>query len=146
MQAMQSTCQNAISSVFIEFLTLRILSLRYMKLIIRILISTLAVLITSYFLPGVHLNNVISAIIVAVVLGCLNAVLKPILILFSLPAVIFTLGLFLVVINTVLILLTDKLIDGFHVDGFWWALLFSVLLSIVTSILNNIQKRDGQAG
>jgi putative membrane protein len=116
-----------------------------MNFIIRLIISTLAVLITSYLLPGVYLDSFSTAIIVAIVLGCLNAVVKPILIFFSLPAVVFTLGLFLLVINTLIILITDNLIQGFRVDGFWRALLFSIVLSIVTSILNAIKRRDEQA-
>jgi putative membrane protein len=99
-------------------------------------------LITSYFSTGVYLDNFLTAIIVAVVLGCLNTIVKPLLILLSLPMVVFTFGLFLIVINTLLILLTDSLIDGFAVQGFWHALFFSVVLSIVTSILNSIKARD----
>jgi putative membrane protein len=116
-----------------------------MDFIIRLIISTLAVLITCYLLPGVYLDSFSAAVIVAVVLGCLNAVVKPLLILFSLPMVVFSFGLFLIVINTLIILLTDKLIDGFRVDGFWHALLFSIVLSIVTSILNAIKRKDEQS-
>ena len=116
-----------------------------MNFLIRLIISTLAVLITAYLLPGVYLDSFTTALMVAIVLGCLNVFVKPILILFALPAVIFTLGLFLVVINTFIILLADKLIDGFSVNGFGWALLFSILLSIVTSILNSIKERDEES-
>ena len=112
--------------------------------IVRLIISTLAVLITAYLLPGVYVENFFTAVIVALVLGVLNALVKPILIFFSLPAVVFTFGLFLVVINTLIILLADQLIDGFRVDGFWRALIFSIVLSIVTGILNSIQRRDEQ--
>ena len=116
-----------------------------MNFLIRLIISTLAVLVTAYILSGVYVENFMTAVIVAIVLGCLNVLIKPLLILFSLPVVLFTFGLFLIVINTLIILLADKLIDGFKVNGFWWALLFSVVLSIVTSILNAIKKRDEQA-
>lgn len=115
-----------------------------MNFIVRLIISTLAVLITSYILPGVYLDSFLTAVILAVVLGCLNVVVKPLLILFSLPMVLFTFGLFLIVINTFIILLADNLIDGFKVDGFWHAFFFSVVLSIVTSILNAIKARDEQ--
>ena len=115
-----------------------------MNSIIRLIISTLAVLITAYLLPGVYVDSFLTAIIVAVVLGCLNAFVKPLLIFFSLPAVIFTFGLFLIIINTLIIVLADKLIDGFRVDGFRRALLFSIVMSIVTSILNAIKRRDEQ--
>ena len=115
-----------------------------MNFLVRLIISTLAVLVTSYILPGVFIDNFFTGIIVAVVLGCLNTLIKPLLILFSLPLVVFSLGLFLIVINTLIILLTDKLVDGFSVGGFWHALLFSIILSLVTSILNAIKKRDEQ--
>jgi putative membrane protein len=116
-----------------------------MNFVIRLIISTLAVLITAYILPGVHVENFMTAVLVAIVLGCLNTFLKPLMILFALPAVVFTFGLFLIVINTFMILLTDRLVDGFSVDGFWKAFLFSVVLSIVSSILNAIKRRDEQA-
>ncbi|TAL63450.1 MAG: phage holin family protein [Bacteroidetes bacterium] len=113
-----------------------------MNLVIQLIISTLAVLVTSYLLPGVYVENFMTAILVAVALGCLNTFLKPILILFALPAVILTFGLFLVVINTLIILLADKLIEGFEVRGFGWALLFSIVMWIVTGIFNAIKTRD----
>lgn len=115
-----------------------------MNFIIRLIISTLAVLITAYLLPGVRVDGFMTAVLIAIVLGCLNAIIKPLLILFSLPLVVFSFGLFLIVINTLIILLTDKLVDGFRVDGFWHALLFSIVLSMVTSILNAVKKRDEQ--
>ncbi|MBI4931785.1 MAG: phage holin family protein [Bacteroidetes bacterium] len=116
-----------------------------MNFLIRLIISTLAVLVTAYILPGVYVDSFVTAVIVAFVLGCLNVLVKPLLILFSLPAVIFTFGLFLIVINTLIILLADKLVDGFRVNGFWQALLFSIVMWIVTSIFNAIKKRDERA-
>lgn len=113
-----------------------------MNFIIRIIISTLAVLITVKILPGVYVDSFMTAVIVAMVLGFLNTLVKPLLILFSLPLVIFSFGLFLIVINTLIILLTAKLVDGFRVDSFFHALLFSVVMTIVTSVLNAIKKRD----
>lgn len=116
-----------------------------MNLVVQLIISTLAVLVTSYLLPGVHVEDFSTAIIVAIVLGLLNTFIKPLLILFALPAVVFTFGLFLIFINTFIILLADKLIDGFEVSGFGWALLFSIVLWIVTSIFNAIKEKDEQA-
>ena len=113
-----------------------------MNLLIRLIISTLSILVASYVLPGVYVDSFVTAMIVAIVLGCLNIFIKPFLILFSLPAVIFTLGLFLIVINTFIILITDSLIDGFHVNSFWWALLFSLVMWIVSSALNMIKQED----
>ena len=113
-----------------------------MDFLIRLIISTLAVLVTAYLLPGVDVDNFLSAVIVAIILGFMNVLVKPLLILFSLPVVVFTFGLFLIAINIFIILLTDKLVDGFRVDGFWYALLFSIVLSMITSILNAIKRRD----
>jgi putative membrane protein len=141
---MQSTCQSYFLAFSTNFSTFKLLEFYIcrMNFIVRLIISTLAVLITSYLLPGVDLDNFLTAVVVAVVLGFLNTVVKPILIFFSLPAVVFTLGLFLLVINTLIILLADDLITGFKVHGFWRALLFSVVLSIVTSVLNAIKRSD----
>lgn len=115
-----------------------------MKFILQLIISTLAVLITAYLLPGVEIvgNNFFTALLVAAVLSFLNGVVKPIMIVLTIPITFFTLGFFLLVINALMILLAAELVDGFHVDGFWWALLFSFILSIVTSILESIKKRD----
>lgn len=119
-----------------------------MKFIIQLIISTLAVLITSYLLPGVEIvdNNFFTALIVAAVLAFLNAVVKPIMIILTIPITFLTLGFFLLVINALMILLAAKLVDDFRVDGFWWALLFSFILSIVTSILESLKKRDEGEG
>ena len=116
-----------------------------MNFVVRLIISTLAVLATSYLLTGVYVENFLTAVIVAVVLGCLNAIVKPLLILLSLPVVVLSFGLFLIVINTLMIMLADKLVDGFSVGGFWHALLFGIVMAIVTSILNTIKKRDERA-
>jgi putative membrane protein len=113
-----------------------------MNFILKILISTLSVLITAYILPHVHVDSIYTAIMVAVVLAFLNAVLKPIMILLSLPITVYTLGLFLIVINTLLILLTSHLVKGFYVEGFWVAMWFSIVLSFVSSVLDGIRKRD----
>lgn len=115
-----------------------------MDFIIKIIISTLAVLISSFLLPGVRIedNNFFTALLVAVVLAFLNAVVKPIMVILTIPITIVSLGLFLIVINALIILLASKLVSGFHVDGFWWALLFSLILSMVTSILESLKQKD----
>jgi putative membrane protein len=119
-----------------------------MKFIIQLVIVTLAVLISSYILPGVSIegNNFLTAFVVAAVLSFLNAVVKPIMILLTIPVTIFTFGFFLLVINALMILLAAKIVDGFHVEGFWYALLFSFILSFVTSILEGVKKRDEHEG
>ena len=106
-----------------------------MKVVFKILLSALAVLFIAYILPGVEVDHYVTAIWVAVVVALLFAILKPILVVLTLPVTILTLGLFLFVINAVLILLADHWIGGFAVAGFWTALLFSILLSLLESIL-----------
>lgn len=106
-----------------------------MRTIVNILLSAVAVMILSYLLPGVHVANFVAALLVAVVLGILNLIVKPILIILTLPVTIVTLGLFLLVINAFIIFFADGLIDGFSVDGFWWAVIFSLLLSLLQSVL-----------
>lgn len=113
-----------------------------MKLIVRLIISTIAVLLTDLLLSGVSIGDMdstqgfITALLVAAVLGLLNTVLKPILIILTLPISFITLGLFLLVINAGMVLLAAKLVPGFVVESFWWALGFSLLLSIVQGFLN----------
>lgn len=113
-----------------------------MKFILRLLLNALAVVILSYALPGVGVDSMMTAIIVAIVLSLLNFLVKPILVILTLPITIVTLGLFLLVINAIIILLTSKLIDGFHVTSFWWAIIFSLLLSFLQAILQSILKED----
>ena len=107
------------------------------NLILRIVFSTIAVLGAAYLLPGVSVDGFGTALVVAIVLGLLNAFVRPILTLLSLPITILTLGLFLLVINVVIIKIADALIDGFAVDGWLYALLFGLLVSVITSVLNS---------
>lgn len=104
--------------------------------------TAVVVVLLAKFLPGVAVAGYLTAIIVAVVLAILNIIVKPILVLFTLPVTIVTFGLFLLVINAVIILLADAFISGFNVDGFWVALIFSLLLSIVQSILFSLLPDD----
>jgi putative membrane protein len=108
-----------------------------MKFIMRILASAIIAFGLSYVLKGIHIEgeNFFTAILLALVLAILNAIVKPLLILLTLPITIITFGLFLFVINAVIILLAGRFVPGFTVDGFWWALLFSFLLSFLTSVL-----------
>jgi putative membrane protein len=94
----------------------------------------------SHFIKGVYVENFTTSIIVAMVLGLLNLFVKPILILFTLPITLFTLGLFLLVINAVLILLCTKIVGGFKVDSFFTALIFSMVLSLFQSIMYSLLK------
>jgi|SRR5699024_3554603 len=106
-----------------------------MRLLIQILVTAFIVVALSNFLPGTGIENYMTGIWVAIVLGLMNVFVKPILILFTLPVTIFTFGLFLLVINAFIIMICSSLVKGFYVDGFWWALLFSLLLSFCQSIL-----------
>ena len=108
-----------------------------MKFIFKILLTAIAVIVLAKFLPGVTIASYNSAIWVALVLGLLRVTVKPLLIFFTLPSTIVTLGLFLLVINAVIILLADYFVSGFAVAGFWVALLFSLLLSLFQSFLHS---------
>jgi putative membrane protein len=109
-----------------------------MGFIIKLLLTGVAAIIASYILPGVEIDTLVTALILAVVLALLNAVVRPILVILTIPVTILTLGLFLLVINALIILLADYLIAGFYVDGFIWALIFSLVLSAITAILDMI--------
>ncbi len=104
-------------------------------ILFRWVLNAIAVLITAYVLPGVTVSSFFVALVVAVVLGFLNAIVKPVLIFLTLPVTVLTLGLFLFIINALMILLSSAIVPGFTVRGFWWALLFSVVLSLVHWVL-----------
>ena len=115
-----------------------------MKIILKVLLTAIAVVILAKLLPGIQVDGYTSAIYVAIVLGLLRIFVRPLIILFTLPITIITLGLFLFVINAIIILLADKLVDGFTVSGFGYALLFSLLLSFFQSILFSLLKEKKQ--
>lgn len=107
-----------------------------MRFILRLLITTVLVVLLCKILPGVHVQSWTQALWVAAVLAVLNAFLKPFLVFLTLPATVITMGLFLLVINAVIIMLAAYFVNGFKVDGFWYALIFSVVLSFAQSIFN----------
>jgi putative membrane protein len=111
-----------------------------MNLIMRIIVTSIVAFGLSYLLDGIKFDSFWTAIIVAIVLAVLNAIIKPIFILLTLPITLVTFGLFLFVINALIILLAERLVPGFSVDGFWWALLFSLLLSLLVSVLYKERK------
>lgn len=111
-----------------------------MNWIVRFLLSGLAVLLTAYLLPGVSVDHYGYALLVALVISFANLIIKPILVLFTIPITVVTLGLFLLVINALIILIVDYLTPGFYVDGFWWALAFSLILSIFNSLFSDLSK------
>ncbi len=109
-----------------------------MYLLLKWIIMTLSVIVSAYFIPGVRVNGFFPALWVALFLGVVNVALKPILILITLPINILTLGLFTFVINACLILLASSVVKGFDVTGFWTAMLFSVVLSIINYLLAHL--------
>jgi putative membrane protein len=112
-----------------------------MNFIIRLFLSAVSVIITSYILPGVHVVDFMDALLVAALLALFNATLKPILVILTIPITIITLGLFLIVINAFLIIIADAIVSGFEVDSFLWALAFSLILSLIMSVFNSLAKR-----
>jgi putative membrane protein len=105
-----------------------------MRVILRLLLYTCAVLITAWILRrGVHVENFATAIMVAIALAIINTFIRPVLVFLTIPVTIVTLGFFLLVINGLIIMLIGRIVPGFSVDGFWWALLFSIILSIIAS-------------
>src|SRR4030065_2587475 len=99
-----------------------------MEIIGKLLINTLAVLITAFLLPGIVVKNFFTALSVAILLGLLNIFLKPILVILTIPISIFTLGFFVFIINALIVLLVSHFVPGFEVKNIWWALLFSIIL------------------
>lgn len=112
-----------------------------MKTILRVLLSALAVVLLSKLLPGVSVEDYILAVIVAAVIALLRLIVKPILVILTLPITIITLGLFLLVINAFIIMMADYFIPGFAVKSIWWAILFSLLLSILESIFHSVLEK-----
>jgi putative membrane protein len=99
------------------------------------LLNSVAVFATSKILPGVEIKNFWSAIIVAALLAVVNTFLTPIIQLIALPVTVITLGLFALVINTLMIMLVDALVEGFKIKNFWWAFIFGIVMSVVSGIL-----------
>lgn len=108
------------------------------RFIVKTLATSVAVLLAAYILKGVHVADVTTAMLVAVVLGLLNSFIRPILVLLTIPITIITLGLFLIAINYFIVYLTTRLVPGFQVDGWFPALLFSIIVSVVSSLIEAI--------
>ncbi len=111
-----------------------------MSILINWVISALVILVVAYVLPGVMVSGFFVALVVALVLGLINALVKPVLVMLTLPVTVLTLGLFIFVINALLIMLAAAIVPGFQVDGFLWALVFSLILSVVHSFVKNLQQ------
>jgi putative membrane protein len=106
-----------------------------MQFILNLLLSGLAVFVSGRLLPGVVIDSFGTSLVVALILSLVNAIIKPVLVILTLPINIMTLGLFSLVINAVMILLVDGMVAGFSVEGFWTALLFSLVLSVISTVL-----------
>ncbi|WKK80165.1 phage holin family protein [Marivirga arenosa] len=113
-----------------------------MNFLIKLLLSSLSVIVASYILPGAYVDGFFDALVVSLFLALFSATLKPLLVILTIPVTVFSLGFFLLVINALMIMLADYIVDGFHIDGFWWALLFGVILAIVNSIFEGVSKKD----
>jgi len=113
-----------------------------MNFLVRILLIAAVSFGLAQLLGGIHVADFWTALVFAFVLALLNMFIKPLLILFTLPVTFVTLGLFLFVINALVVLLASKFVDGFSIDNFWWALLFSIILSIITSAIDKKEKKD----
>jgi putative membrane protein len=114
------------------------------RYILQLLIDAVAILAAVCLLPGVDVKSFWVVILVAFLLSILNSIVKPIMVILTIPATILSLGLFLFVINALIILLADWVVDDFVVRGFWYALLFSLVLTFFKSILNSIFKNEKQ--
>ena len=112
-----------------------------MRFLLRLFFTWLAVIIASYIVPGVHLHDFITALVTAAVLTILNVFIRPILVILTIPFTIFTLGLFLFIINAFIVMIGDKFVDGFQVDSFGSALFFSLILSLTVSALEALDKK-----
>jgi len=112
-------------------------------LILQILIIAIAVLLTGAILPGIQIKSFWTAVMVAIVLALLNFFVYPVMVFLAIPITIITFGLFLFVINALIIMLAGSIVGGFKVDGFWWALIFSIILSFITYLLEIVLMPQG---
>ncbi|HAR96170.1 MAG TPA: hypothetical protein DCR97_09440 [Deltaproteobacteria bacterium] len=109
-----------------------------MRILVNWIITTIAIIVSAYLLSGVKISNIGAAIVAAAVLGLINAILRPVLVLLTLPLTILSLGLFIFILNAILVLLASAIVPGFEVRNFWWALLFSLLFSIISTLIHGV--------
>ncbi len=117
-----------------------------MNFLLRILITALVAFGLAHFLSGIHVDTFWTALIFALILAVLNVFVKPVLILLTLPLTIITLGLFLFVVNTLVVLLASRFVNGFSIDNFWWGLLFALLLALITSVVFKEMDKEKKKG
>jgi len=109
-----------------------------MRFLARLVLNGVAIILAAYVLPGIHIAGFFAALVAGVILGFVNAIVRPVLFFLTLPLTLITLGLFIFVLNAICFALTAWLVPGFSVDGFWWAIFGALLVSIVSWILNGI--------
>ena len=111
-----------------------------MRFLLRLFFTWLAIIIASYLLKGIYITDYLSALVAAAVLALLDMFVKPLLVFLTIPITFLTLGLFLLVINAFIVLLVDRIVDGLQIDGFWWALAFSLTVSLIVLLLEKVDK------
>ena len=116
------------------------------RTLLQLISTSVTLLVADYLMDSVHFDQPWVAIITAIVLALLNAFLKPVLVLLTIPATVFTLGLFLLVINAAILMIADQLVDGFYIDGFWSAILLAIFISLVNGLLGGNVRVVKQAG
>jgi len=109
-----------------------------MRFLARLVLNGLAIVIAAWLLPGIHLTSTVAALGAGVILGFVNAIVRPVLFFLTLPLTLLTLGLFIFVVNAICFALTAWLVPGFSIDGFWWALIGALFVSVVSWILNGL--------
>jgi putative membrane protein len=109
-----------------------------MRFFARLLLNGVAIIVAAWLLPGIHITSPFAGLVAGVILGFVNAIVRPVLFLLTLPFTLVTLGLFIFVLNAICFALTAWLVAGFSVDGFWWALLGALLVTFVSWILNGV--------
>ena len=109
-----------------------------MRFLARLVLNGVAIILAAYVLPGIHIAGLFAALVAGVILGFVNAIVRPVLFFLTLPLTLITLGLFIFVLNAICFALTAWLVPGFSVDGFWWAVFGALLVSIVSWILNGL--------
>lgn len=113
-----------------------------MSLLFRWLLNTLALFLVVHLVPGYQYGSIVSLAIAAAVLGLLNAIVRPILFVLTLPITVLTLGLFLVILNAIMLELTAFLVPGFGISSFWWAIVGALVLSLITLVTDRIGKSE----
>jgi putative membrane protein len=110
-----------------------------LNLLIRLVLTAIAIVIAGFLLKsGVQISDYLAAIFVAAFLAILNSTIRPILVILTIPITLFTFGLFLLVINALMVMIAAHFIDGFHVENFWWALAFSLILSLINGVFSEL--------